>query len=729
MSTVVDFNAFARDDDDRRSIYLQIDGMRCASCAWKIEQSLQAHPGVEARVNFSTQRLRVSWPKAANDDANQFAQDIEALGFHAAPFDHESRLQQSKAEQKFLLACLSVAGFATGNIMLFSQALWFSPAHSLEGATRDLMHWVMALIALPATIYCGRPFFRSALGALRHGRTNMDVPISLAVILANALSLFETVRHGHYVYFDASVMLLFFLLIGRYLDVKARGKAREAAEGLLAMLEGTATVLDDGRQTSVRIRDLRPGQVLLVAAGEKIAADGIIQSGQSDVDTRLVTGETLPRRVMPGDRLYAGMINQSSPLRIGVSAAADDSLLSEIVSLMEKAEQTQSPYVRFADRVARLYAPVVHGLAAATFAAWLIYGHFHGGVAWEDALLKAMAVLIITCPCALGLAVPVVHVLASSELFRQGILLKSGKGLEAMARIDTVVFDKTGTLTRGAPRWINPEVLAGPDRGLAVAMARQSRHPLSQAVAEQGYDGEIPEVFVRDVPGEGLQAGIGTDTVKLGKGAWLGVADSGDSLMELWFRKGEGPAIRLLFADIEREDAADTIAGLKARGLRICMLSGDRPSVASELGLRLGIDDARGGLTPVDKVEVLKRMTEAGRRILMVGDGLNDAAALATAMASMSPASGMDITQNAADLVYRGDGLAPVLIAYDVSCRTRDLVRQNFVLSLVYNAIAVPAAVFGLVTPLVAALAMSGSSVMVVLNSLRLRTKANKAFQ
>lgn len=723
MSAAVDYSCFARDDDERLSLYLQVEGMRCASCAWRIEQALQAHPGVEARINFSTERLRLSWPGGEGAEAaNAFAGEVEALGFHVAPFDADSRMQQSKAEESFLLGCLAVAGFATLAVMLFTDPLWFLSEAQLNGPTRDLMHWVTGLIAMPATLWCGRPFFRSALSALSHRRTNMDVPISLAVLLANGMSLFETVRHGRYVYFDASVMLLFFLLIGRYLDLKARGRARQAAEGLLAMLEGTATVIRDGATVALRIRDIRPGEVLLVAAGEKIAADGVVCEGQSEVDTHLVTGETLPRPVESGDTVYAGMINAAAPLRVTVSAAADDSLLSEIVSLMEKAEQSQSPYVRFADRVAGLYAPVVHGLALATFTGWTEWGFFaHRPVTWEDALLNAMAVLIITCPCALGLAVPVVHVLASSRLFAQGILVKSGKGLEALARIDTVVFDKTGTLTEGEPQCLNPDVLKDGDLALAVSMARQSRHPLSQALARAGEGIAALPVAVTDHPGAGLSAIHDGREVWLGKSAWLGLPPSPDDEMELWFRHGEASPIRLRFADVARADAADTIAALKARGLRVVMLSGDRDAVAGALAARLHVDTVRAGLSPVDKVREIEALQAEGRTVLMVGDGLNDAAALTAATVSMSPSSGVDITQNAADFVYRGKGLMPVVTALDVARHTRTLVRQNFMISLAYNALAVPAAMLGLVTPLIAAVAMSSSSLIVVINALRLK--------
>ncbi|HTO28885.1 MAG TPA: heavy metal translocating P-type ATPase, partial [Devosia sp.] len=624
MKRSVDYNCYTHEDDGRVSLYMQVEGMRCASCAWKIEQSLQAHAGVEARINFSTQRLRVTWPAAeqtgaANDNANAFADEIEALGFRVAPFDAGSQLQKSQAEERDVLGCLAIAGFASCAMALFVDPLWFLPVHSVQGATRDLMHWMMCLIALPTTIWSGRPFFASAWQALRHRRTNMDVPISLAVIMANVMSLYETMTHGLYVYFDASVMLLFFLLIGRYLDIKARGKAREAAEGLLAMLEGTATVVDGDAMRSVRIRDVRPGQRLLIAAGEKVAADGIVFSGQSDIDTQLVTGETLPRPAGPGDKLYAGMINQSAPLCLDVSAAADESLLSEIVGLMEKAEQTQSPYVRFADRVARLYAPVVHGLALATFLGWLVYGYAVGAPVWEDALLKAMAVLIITCPCAMGLAVPVVHVLASSRLFREGILLKSGKGLEALAQVDTVVFDKTGTLTQGAPVWINREALDEEDAGIAVAMARHSQHPLSVAIAQAGTAADLPDLVVTDQPGKGLKAMSGKALIWMGKASWLGIPASADAEMELWFERENSPAIRLVFADAVRADAAEVIEGLYQRGLQVWMLSGDRESVAQRVAAELGITRVHAALSPVEKVGVISDLTAQGRKVLMVG--------------------------------------------------------------------------------------------------------------
>lgn len=714
--TTIDFSRFAAGEADSHSLTLQVEGMHCASCAWRIESTLNALPEVKARVNFSTERLKVDW-KGEKEKANELAHAVSSLGFRVAPFNAAEKNAHGKEEEKFLLRCLAVSGFASGNLMLFSLALWFSHGEAMGEATRALMHWVMALISLPTIIYAGRPFFYSAWGALKNRHTNMDVPISLAVILAALMSLHETLRHGPYVYFDASVMLLFFLLIGRYLDKKARGRAREAAEGLLAMLEGTATILVDGKPQSIIIRDIKPGMTLLVAAGEKIAADGNVTKGVSEVDTSLVTGETLPRAVNIGEKLYAGMINVAAPIEINVAAASDKSLLADIVSLLEKAEQGQAQYVRLADRVAGWYTPVVHILAAATFIGWLAFGHV-----WQEALLAATAVLIITCPCALGLAVPVVQVLASGRLFKHGMLLKSGNALEKLASIDTIVFDKTGTLTLGAPRLINQLTMDEQNLQLAASLAAQSKHPLAKAVTA-AWNGTFLPLTVNEIPAHGLEANYQGKIVRLGKRSWCGdMRAPTDTQMELWFDNG-GVRTRFTFADALRSDAAVTISTLHQMGYQTLLLSGDRKEVAAETAAMAGITDFRGEVTPLDKTRIIEEKIAAGRKVLMVGDGLNDAPALAAATVSMSPSSAVDITQNAADLVFRGEKLAPVLYAITIAKRSHRLVKENFVLAMLYNIIAVPLAVIGLATPLVSSIAMSSSSLVVIGNSFRLNRK------
>lgn len=714
--TTTDYACYAKTDDrGEYSIYLQVEGMRCASCAWRIESTLNGMEGVSARINFSTERLKINWQGEAGR-ANELAKTVEGLGFHVAPFDIVQKNTQDREEQKFLFRCLAVSGFAAGNLMIFSLALWFSTDGAMQPSTRDMMHWVMALIALPTVIYAGRPFFYSAWGVLKQGHTNMDVPISLAIVLASVMSVHETIRHGEYVYFDASVMLIFFLLIGRWLDIKARGRAGEAAAGLLAMLEGTATIVQDGKLQSIVIRDITPGMRLQVASGEKIAADGAIIQGISEVDTSLVTGETLPRAVKEGDKVYAGMVNLSAPVQVQVSAASDQSLLADIVALMEKAEQGQAQYVRLADRVAALYTPVVHMLALATFIGWW----WLMAAPWQEALLAATAVLIITCPCALGLAVPVVQVLASSRLFKKGMLLKSGNALEKLADIDTVVFDKTGTLTLGQPRLTNVSTIDSSALQLAASMAAQSRHPLAIAAAA-AWEGDTLALEVTEVPAHGLEAAYNGHTVRLGKRDWCGNADApADDRLEMWLNDGAHPPVRLTFADTLREDAAATVSALQRDGFRMLLLSGDRTAVAEAIAAEVGIGEARGGLSPVDKAEMIEAMLKSGQRVLMVGDGLNDAPALASASVSMSPSSAVDITQNAADIIFRGDSLAPVLTAIRTATQAQTLVKQNFGLSLAYNALAVPLAILGHVTPLIAAIAMSASSLLVIGNSFRL---------
>lgn len=720
---VPDFSSYiTRDAQGAHRLLLAVEGMRCASCAFMIEHLLQKESGVEARVNVTEKRLSLSW-KGEKEHFRTLLQPVLDHGYQLAPIDESNSGDQQKKEERFLLLCLGVAGFATGNIMLLSVGLWSTDSAAMGLATRDVLHWFSALIALPAVLFSGQPFFRSAFAALSKGRTNMDVPISLAVVLSGAMSIVQTTHHAEHAYFDSGVMLLFFLLIGRYLDVRMRGVARSAARDLLSMMTGFATVLKENGTEQIPLKDIREGMVLQVAAGEKIMADGLVREGLSDVDTALLTGETLPQTVRPGSSVFAGMINLSAPLTITVSAARNESLLSEIIRLMEKAEQGQARYVRLADRIARAYTPVVHVLALSSFLGWLLLGH----ASWQDALLIAISVLIITCPCALGLAVPVVQVLATGWLFRKGILVKTADALERLAGADTIVFDKTGTLTRGRPRLVNGTVLSEGALKMAASLAAQSKHPLSQALCA-AYDGPLYALSVQERAGEGLEARYEGQSLRLGKRDFCGISqaqDRDDAAMEIWLAQDGQPQQRFVFEDEVKEDAATTIAALKKSGYALHMFSGDRDEVARQLGAQLGLVHVKGGMNPKAKHDALAELQAQGRKVLYVGDGLNDAAALSVAHVSMSPASAMDITQNAAALVFRGDKLAPVPTALYLAKKAQALVKQNFVLSLAYNLLAVPLAVAGLVTPFIAALAMSSSSIIVILNALRInQTKA-----
>ncbi len=714
----VDFTAYVRPDEAGRNVlHLMVEGVHCGGCVRRIESALTAVPEVvEARVNLTTRRLVLKW-HGASGRAPELAARVTDLGFRLIPYDPDRLGAADRAQETGLLRAMAVAGFGMANVMLLSVGIWAGHFEDMGEGTRALMHWFSALVALPVIAYAGQPFFRSALGALRHGRTNMDVPISIGVTLAAAVSLFETMRGGPHAYFDSAVALLFFLLLGRYLDCRARGTARSAAERLLSLGSTAATVIEpDGSRRMAPADTLSPGMTVLVAAGERVPVDGRVLVGASELDTSLITGETVPTAAAPGDRVFAGTLNLGAPLRLEVTAAGESTLLAEIVRLMEVAEQRRAKYVALADRVARLYAPVVHLLALATFLGWILVG----GLAWQPALMIGVAVLIITCPCALGLAVPAVQVIASGRLMRSGVLLKTATALERLAGVDTVVFDKTGTLTLGRPALRPDPDLDDATLRLAAGMAAASRHPLARALAAA-----VPDVRpldgVREMPGCGLAFDTPEGEVRLGSRRWCGIAAEDERPgMEMWLRRPDGSAVRFAFDDTLRADAGSVVAELKRCGYAVELLSGDRRPTVAAVAAELGIERWSAGCTPAQKSERLATLAAEGRRVLMIGDGLNDAPALAAASVSLSPATAVDISQTVSDAVFQGARLEPVLEVLTIARAAERLVKQNFALAFGYNVLAVPLAIAGFVTPLIAAICMSASSLLVVGNAMRL---------
>jgi P-type Cu2+ transporter len=701
--------------DGTASLHLMIDGLHCAACVWLIESALRRQSAVlEARVNLTTRRLQLLWRGTAADAAPLVGR-VQRLGYRVVAYDPQRVADLASQEERRLLRALSVAGFAAGNVMLLSIAVWSGAAGEMGEATRDFLHWISALIALPAVAYAGQPFFRAAWSAVRHGRTTMDVPIAIGVILATAMSLYETIAGGTHAYFDSAVMLLFFLLVGRYLDLRARGRARSAAQLLLGLAGQSATVIGAGGEAKrVSASAVSLGDTVLVAAGERIVIDGRVAEGRSAIDRSLIDGESLPADVSPGADLLAGTLNLTAPLRVTVTATGERTFIAEIVRLMEAAEQGRARLVLLADRVARLYAPVVHVLALATFAAWAIY------VPWQQALLTAVAVLIITCPCALGLAVPAVQVVAGGMLMRRGILLKSATALERLAAVDTVVFDKTGTLTLGR---LELQPAPAPDAHalcVAASLAAASRHPLSRALCRACPDVPVLD-GVSEHPGVGVAAASPEGELRLGSRAFCGVAaGEEDGRTELFLTRPGHPPARFVFTDTLRSDAAAVVGQLRQHGMRVVLLSGDRAPVVAQTAAMLGISEWRGGVAPDAKCAVLAALAADGCKTLMVGDGLNDAPALAAAHVSMSPATAADVSQTAADMVFQRASLGAVLEALDTARLSGRLIRENIAFAVAYNALAVPLAMLGWATPLIAAIAMSSSSLIVVGNALRL---------
>ena len=701
-------NALPRHDDlvgqplaDSR---FTVPGMRCAGCIAKIERGLIKLDGVEtARVNLSAKRVAVRHQHNLTE-AN-LVEAIARIGFEAQ-LAADNPLAQDDLEARSLFRALAVAGFGMMNIMLLSVSIWSGAG----GVTRELFHWLSALIALPVIAYSGRPFFSSAAMALKNGRTNMDVPISIGVLLATGLSLYETLTGGAHAYFDGAVMLLFFLLAGRALDSAMRNKARAGIGALLSRMGRSATVLlEDGSSRAVAAENLEPGMLMLVAPGEALAADGVLEEGLTSFDNSMLTGESQPAPAGVGDLAHAGAINLGGPVRIRITAAASQTVLAEIARLMDEAGHSRSGYVRIADRASRIYAPAVHSLALLAFAGWML-----SGAGWYQSLVIAIAVLIITCPCAMGLAVPAAQIVASGTLARRGLLVKDGSALERLAEVDMALFDKTGTLTLGEPvpaiDGLSPE-----DAAIALALAQTSRHPLSRGLAlALAAKGIVPAPVgeISERGGIGVSGRLGQVPVALER-------PSGEhGVLATSLRIGENTTT-ITFADPLRPDCAEVIARLKTAGLDAHIVSGDRREAVAPVASILGTQ-FEAALLPAEKLALLDRWKASGRRPLMIGDGINDSPALAAAHASIAPASASDISQQAADAVFLGKELMPVALAVNVARRTMRIIRQNFGFAIVYNIFAIPLALAGLVTPLIAAVAMSLSSLVVVGNSLRL---------
>jgi Cu2+-exporting ATPase len=686
-----------------------VPGIRCAGCISKLETGLSQFPGIAAaRVNFSAKRLAVNHlPETTIPDIQRA---IAELGFESEPLGNQLAGLDNE-DSRALLKAMAVAGFAMMNIMLLSVSVW----SGASGGTRDLFHWLSALIALPTVAYSGHPFFLSAWNALKNRRTNMDVPISIGVTLTTALSLHETFVGGPHAYFDGVVMLLFFLLTGRWLDSVMRDRARDGVTALLKHKALGALVLGaDGTSSWMAADALKPGMAMLVAAGERAAADGVIAKGRSHFDLSLLTGESLPVAVEAGDTIHAGTLNIDAPVEVRITATGASTVLADIVRLMEDAGQSKSRYVRIADRAARFYAPAVHTLALLTFAGWML-----AGAGWHQSLLIAVAVLIITCPCALGLAVPAAQIVTAGALMKKGILVKDGSALERLAEVNRALFDKTGTLTLGRPTLSNPAILRASEKRIALALARASRHPLSQALRRALEDEGVKAVRlddIRDIAGKGVEAFHRLERVRLERPDG-GIAGAS---LAVQFRIGDAPARLLRFEDELRPDAEAMLCQLRALGVDASIASGDRAAAVQPVAYRLGLT-AQTGMLPQDKLDAIERLSAAGHKVLMVGDGLNDGPALAAGHASLAPASASDAGQSAADAVFMGDSLEPIAIAIRAARATQWIVRQNFVLAIGYNLIAVPLAIMGMVTPLIAALSMSGSSVIVVANALRLK--------
>lgn len=716
------------DDEHVREAALILEGIVCAACVWLNEHHVSALAGViEFRVNYATHRAHVKW-----DDSQLHLSDIlkaiSDIGYVAHPYNAGTQENVYKRERAQALRRIAVAGIGMMQVMTFAVALYAGAYEDMDIETRNFFRWVSMLIALPVVVYAARPFFTAALRDLRHYQAGMDVPVALAIGSAFAASVWATFTGSGEVYFDSVSMFTFFLLTGRFLEMGARQRAGQAAEELMRLLPAVALRIQNGREQLVPVTDLKPGDHVLIRPGDLLPADGHVVEGHSNVDESLLTGESLPLSRSVGDSVTGGTLNIDSPLTMQVDATGEDTVHAAIVRLLDRAQTQKPPIAVLADRLAGRFVMAL--LLVATVV----------GVWWwqtrpEDAFWVVLSVLVVTCPCALSLATPAAMTAATGTLSRAGLLTTRSHALETLARITDVVFDKTGTLTQGRLQiqqvtLLRDGISEQQCRAIAAALEAGSAHPLAQAL--QHYKGERPVVSeLRAQSGRGVEGVIATQRWRIGTHEYVSEL-SASAVREIknidhggatpvYLADDRGLAALFLLADQIRPEAAQTIRQFQQAGIQAHLISGDCTAAVNEVATLTGIENVHARMLPQDKLDYLQTLQSEGKVVAMIGDGVNDAPVLAAAQVSIAMGGGTQLAQASADMVLLSEQLSHLVEGLTMSQRTLRIIRQNLGWALGYNLLALPLAAMGLVAPWMAALGMSASSLLVVLNALRLR--------
>ena len=711
-------DAFTQRDGDMCEATIYVGGMYCSACSWLIETTLGRQPGVSsAEVNPITHRLRLRFP-GKDAHLSRHLATLAALGYQPQPMSPESTTRPEVAEQRTALKRLLVASLGMMQVMMFAVGLY---AMDFQGIDADMQHFlrlVSFFVTTPVVFYAARPFFTSAWRGVVGRKPGMDLPVSIAVGSAYVASIYATFTRGEAVWFDSVTMFVFFLTLGRFLEMRARHRSIDRSAALSSLLPNTATRIDGEVHAVVPVSQLAAGNKVLIRAGEAIPADGILESGTSSVDEALLTGEARPQPKAPGDELSAGSINLDGMLEMTVTKTGSDTTLGTISRLSERARYARPAFVTLADRIASyiVIALLVVATAVATF--WYFTDP-------ERAFVITLSVLVVTCPCALALATPAAFAAAGSRLSQLRLLVTNGNAIETLSRATLAMFDKTGTLTVGAPRiaavFVVDNAFTDKDcRIIAAALEHASTHPLARAFALQD---PLPSVRSPNiVVGQGVSGVIDGREWRIGNGDFVGGgATADDSTSTHVFLGVDGNVVAWFELEDElRPDARKTLDALRQLGLDLALVSGDNRVAVESVARALGIDDAHHECTPEAKLAIIEAAQQRGERVVMIGDGINDAPVLAGADTSVAPAHGALLAQTSADVIMLGDSLAPLTTAIEMSRKTMRIVRQNLAWAIVYNALALPLAAAGFVPPWLAAIGMSASSLIVVLNALRL---------
>ncbi len=708
-----------------REAVLILEGITCAACIWLNERHLMQLPGVKSvAVNYATHRARIRWDER-EITLSKILAEIQLLGYHAHPYSAHASEQLRRQRRSADLRRLFVAGLASAQVMMFAIALYAGAYYyDMDHGTAQLMRWASLILSVPVVAYSALPFYRAAWYGVKTRHLNMDVPVTLAVVSGFLGSAWVTWRGEGVVYFDTITMFVFILLASRFLEQGAREKSVEAAENLLKLAPAMATRLRDGQQEVVAVAELAAGDTILVKPGEAIAADGVVVEGESSADEALLTGESRPVPKRPGDTVIAGSINLEGPLQLRVTGVGENTVLAGIVRLLDRAQAQKPRIAQLADQVAAWFTVALLVLALATGVGWALV---EPGRVFEIVL----AVLVVTCPCALSIAAPAAIAAAGSSLLRRGILLTRGHALEALARVDQVVLDKTGTLTRGRPALERVIPLGRLDqeqvRILAASLEQASEHPLAASFLAAVDPASLrPVKEPRNLPGQGVTGVVDGVPYRLGNARLL----PGPPVMPegippgatvVWLADDRDVLAAFVLADPLRPEAGALVQELRALGIGVTILSGDAESAVAHVAQSLGVDDYRGAMRPEDKLAALEALQRQGRVVAMVGDGVNDAPVLAGAQVSIAMGGGTQVARSTSDIVLLSENLLDVARALRTGRQAMRVMKSNFAWAVGYNLLALPFAVLGYIPPWVAAIGMSASSLIVVLNALRLR--------
>lgn len=705
-----------------REIQLTVEGLTCAACAWLIERHLGNLTGLHyINVNTTTHRARIKWDPdrlSLSDILKGFAK----IGYRAYPFQtHQQEALYAKEVRSYMFR-LALAGLGSMQVMMCAVALYMDLFISVEEEFMVYFKWISLLLSTPIMIYSAQPFYVGAWRSLKQGHLSMDVSVSLALIGAFVASMWATVFNTGEVYYDSITMFVFFLLLGRFLELRARRKASESSSNLARLVPIMATRLDEDGEHEVAAKTLQVGDRVRVLAGATLPADGIILLGQASLNESMLTGEQLPLLKQAGDAVYAGTINTDAPLEIRVSHRIEESRLAQIMRLQDHALDDKPAIAQMADVLSRHFILVLLFIAAGVWTFW----HFHQP---EQAFWVTLAVLVATCPCALSLATPTALTSATARLTRAGILLRRGHVLDVLTRATRIVMDKTGTLTTGNISLTRTEALGNFDEARCLAIARAleaySEHPIARAFRSNAADDAVLLAASKVTPviGHGIEGVIEGRHYRLGSARWLGISDAHEEQADglvIYLADEDRALARFLLTDTLRPDAKALIQAFKAAGLKTTILTGDSSAQADEVARELGVDELVKGVTPDGKLAYLKEHEARGDISIMVGDGINDAPVLAGAHASFAMAGGTDLAKNSADAILLADDLSRLLDARALALRTRKVIKENFAWSIGYNLLVLPLAASGWLPPYVAAAGMSLSSLIVVTNSMRL---------